>query len=340
MIWLQEKYLLLISASLPQFKKRSQYAYSFRCPYCGDSKKSKTKARGNIYSTNGNELHYHCFNCGTSRSFEWFLRDQSNQLYGDYKIENMKEGGSSAPSPVSKPKPKPKTKSEQDIFKTLPRISDLNVDHPAKRFVIGRQIPGKFHGILRYTPLYASFVNSIIPNKITGGKDGPRLVIPYYSYGNKLSGFQGRALDANPVRYIHTCIDETLPRAFNLNKVDMNQKFYVTEGPIDSMFLENAIAAGNADLTGCVRKLNANKENCVIVFDNEPRSEQIVEKMYQAIRYNFSVVVWPKHLTQKDINDMILAGYTTFTVQELINRNTFKGLQAELAMASWKKVAA
>ena len=337
MIWLQEKYLLLISASLLAFKKRTQNTYNFRCPYCGDSQKSKSKARGNIYPIN-DELHYHCFNCGRSRRFEWFLKDQNRQLYSEYTLENMKEKGVAAPpSRLAKATPKAPT---LDVFKGIPRISDLKVDHSAKRFVIARQIPGKFHGVLRYVPKYASFVNSIIPDKITSGKDGPRLIIPLYSYGNKLAGFQGRALDTDPVRYISITLDDSLPRAFNLNKVDMNKTFYCTEGPIDSMFLDNAIAACSADIAGTLRKLNANRDNAVVIFDNEPRNEHIVARMYQTIRQNFSLVVWPKHLTQKDINDMILAGYSTIVLQSIIEKNTFKGLQAELALSGWKKVVA
>lgn len=337
MIWLQEKYLLLISASLQLFKKRNQNTYSFRCPYCGDSKKNKTKARGNIYPKS-DDLNYHCFNCGTSRSFDWFLKDQNVQLYNEYRLENMKEGGTKAPL-SSKPKPKPAVETKS-IFKGYSRISELNLDHFAKKFVIQRQIPGRFHGSLYFVPKFKSFVNSIIPGKITGNKDGPRLVIPFYSYGNKLAGFQGRALDTDPVRYITVVTDDQIPKAFNLNKVDMNKRFYVTEGPIDSMFLDNAIAIAGADLEGGVRKLNGNKENCVLVYDNEPRNPDIVDRMYQAAKRNFSIVVWPNHLTQKDINDMVLAGYAPSVVQSIIDRNTYSGLQAELALTSWKKVAA
>ena len=38
------KYLNLISPQLQQFKKKGEALWNFRCPYCGDSKKSKIKA--------------------------------------------------------------------------------------------------------------------------------------------------------------------------------------------------------------------------------------------------------------------------------------------------------
>ena len=43
------QYLHTISHKLDRFKKKSQNLYNFRCPYCGDSQKKKTKARGFVY---------------------------------------------------------------------------------------------------------------------------------------------------------------------------------------------------------------------------------------------------------------------------------------------------
>ena len=43
------KYINEISARLSQFKKKGDYLFNFRCPHCGDSKKSKTKARAYFF---------------------------------------------------------------------------------------------------------------------------------------------------------------------------------------------------------------------------------------------------------------------------------------------------
>ena len=48
-MYIEQKYLLLVSSQLQQFKKKGDYLYNFRCPYCGDSQKSKLKARGFIF---------------------------------------------------------------------------------------------------------------------------------------------------------------------------------------------------------------------------------------------------------------------------------------------------
>ena len=40
-------YISKIQPRLQQFKKKRDYLFNFRCPVCGDSKKSKTKASVN-----------------------------------------------------------------------------------------------------------------------------------------------------------------------------------------------------------------------------------------------------------------------------------------------------
>ena len=48
-MYIEQKYLLLVSPQLSLFKKKSDYLYNFRCPYCGDSQKSHHKARGYVF---------------------------------------------------------------------------------------------------------------------------------------------------------------------------------------------------------------------------------------------------------------------------------------------------
>jgi len=54
--------------------------------------------------------------------------------------------------------------------------------------------------------------------------------------------------------------------------------------------------------------LKYNHTQCTMIFDNEPRNEQIINRMINAVDKKFNLVVWPKSLKYKDINDMIIAG--------------------------------
>ena len=57
--------------------------YRFRCPYCGDSKKRQSKARGYVVEKWGKRF-FKCHNCGLSKSFDQFLKDLDAELYAEY----------------------------------------------------------------------------------------------------------------------------------------------------------------------------------------------------------------------------------------------------------------
>ena len=58
-------------------------SYCFRCPYCGDSQKSQSKARGHVVEKWGKRF-FKCHNCGLSKTFDQFLKDMDADLYAEY----------------------------------------------------------------------------------------------------------------------------------------------------------------------------------------------------------------------------------------------------------------
>ena len=88
---IDSKFIGLISTKLSKFKKVKADLYNFRCPICGDSKKNKNKARAYIYAIKNN-ANFKCHNCGSSLSFNNFLKDQYPQLHRQYKLEKFKSG--------------------------------------------------------------------------------------------------------------------------------------------------------------------------------------------------------------------------------------------------------
>ena len=57
MSYIDSKYLNILSPQLLKFQKKGDYLWNFRCPYCGDSQKSRSKARGFVYRKK-NDLFY------------------------------------------------------------------------------------------------------------------------------------------------------------------------------------------------------------------------------------------------------------------------------------------
>ena len=90
MYYIDQKYLLLVSSQLKLFKKKNDGLYNFRCPYCGDSKKSQTKARGFMFRKE-NSMIYKCHNCGVGASFKNFLKQVDSKIYNEYILERYKK---------------------------------------------------------------------------------------------------------------------------------------------------------------------------------------------------------------------------------------------------------
>src|SRR6056300_606409 len=91
------KYINQISTRLGQFKKKGDYLYNFRCPHCGDSKKSKTKARAYFYRVK-NDMFFKCHNCGEGQSLTNFLKFIDAKKYEQYLLERYKGSAPSTPS--------------------------------------------------------------------------------------------------------------------------------------------------------------------------------------------------------------------------------------------------
>lgn len=338
LLWLEVKYADLLGSALERFKvkKRSPYLATFRCFICGDSKTNKFKTRGYLY-TSKKGLMFKCQNCGASHRFPTILKMLDQALFNQYTFESIAASGRTEESPGEKEpgltvaKPKFITTG---ILSSLKTISQLEMDHPARKYVIGRKIPASSHFRLFYAPKFKQFVNSLIPDKLPDTMmEEPRLIIPFIDDHGKVYGFQGRSFrkDAGKLRYISIMLENDKPKLFGLERVDLDTKYYVTEGPIDSLFLPNAIAMAGSDTSV---KFNS---NVVFVYDNEPRNKEIVDKMVRVVENGYNIVVWPNHIEEKDINDMVLSGKTAEQVQTIIDENTFSGLTALIQISQWRK---
>ena len=168
------------------------------------------------------------------------------------------------------------------------------------------------------------------------GMEEERLVIPFYDDLGNLIGVQGRAFSESAIRYI-TLKQQGCERLwYNLDKVDPHSTVYVTEGPIDSMFIPNGIAMQGAGwLAELPEKIS--KSKVVFIFDNEPRNQEIVSLLQKYIDGGRNVVIWPEEITEKDVNDMVLAYGNRLTMKLIIN-NVYSGLKAKMKYTYWKKV--
>jgi hypothetical protein len=329
MSYIDVKYIGLISPQLEKFSKKKDSLYNFRCPYCGDSKKHTNKTRGYIFKVK-NDFVYKCHNCGLGRTFTNFLKDNCPHLHNQYVMERYSEGLTGKNTQTKNPDFK-FTKPEFQKKKTgieLEKISELNITHPARVYLEERKI--KELDYFYYCPKFKEWTNSqldVFPNL---KQDGPRIIIPLRDTEGNMFGYQGRSLAPKAkIRYITIMLDDSKTKIFGLDRIDQTKTVYVTEGPFDSMFLSNSIAMCGSDVN-----LSNFDFKLIYVFDNEPRNKEIVQKYIKTIDAGERVVIWPSGIVEKDINDMIMTGHN---VQDVVESNTYQGLEAKLKLTEWKK---
>ena len=317
------KYIGLISSRLQKFKRVKPDLYNFRCPICGDSQKHKNKARGYIYVVKNN-TNFKCHNCGASLSLNNFIKKIDGTLHKQYTLEKFKEGHTGRGFVVEEPE----FKFKKPVFRKkldLPKASE-NAD--AREYLEKRKLnPDKFY----FANNFKRWVNTKKQTFDTIGRDESRIIIPMYDRDKNLIGFQGRSLVPNSVKYITVMLEDEAPKIYGLDSIDEKLPVYVVEGPFDSTFVNNSVALCGSD--GDLGYLKGS--DLILVYDNEPRNREIVNRIERCIERNQRVVIWPNNIIEKDINDMVLAGHDVMSV---LKSNTYSGLEAKVKFNSWKKV--
>ena len=329
MTYIDVKYINMCSAILDKFKQKTNNLWQFRCPICGDSQQNKNKARGFIYEK-GNKYFYRCHNCEFGTSFGRFLEKINPSLHREYVTEQYKEKKVvKSDDSISKFSFVPKF---NDILQGLQKLSSLEKDHPARRYLSERLIPEKYFSKLYFCTEFRKWTNKVEPNKFSTLKgDTPRLVIPFFDSSNNIIGFQGRSFDPkDSCKYITIKLKGVEDLIYGQERINNRKRKYCVEGPLDSLFLPNCMAMAGI-------KFNVFDLDTIIVLDNEKRNKEIVNSLQKFITNGYSVCIWPEGVNGKDINDMIVNGMSTDEIISVIDTNTYSGLQADFILSQWRK---
>lgn len=335
----------MVMSSLDRAKWQNENTLNHRCPYCGDSQRNLYKARGYHFAVD-NSFIYKCHNCGKSTSSVNFIKDNFPMIHKQYVKEWLQESGkgkrkSQRMPPSSAFKFKPKVDKQDTLYKSRENLK--MVCHGAEDKVISKEYLEK-RGIPadKIKELFfvenaqsLSYLDTKYKDRVLG--NDPRIVIPFLGENGELTGISGRAINDSPLRYLTMRFIDDVPLIYNLNNVDTSKTIYVTEGPIDSLFLPNSIAVGGSDFKKIDSRL---KENAILVYDNEPRNLEIIKKIDGVIDDGWKVCIWnDKRITEfKDINDMIMGGLSQNEIVEIINSCTYVGLSAKLKLTEYKKI--
>jgi len=334
-VFIDRKYISLLSPKLDKFHQKSEYLWNFRCPICGDSQKNKLKMRGYVYRRKS-DLFFTCHNCSTNLSFGNLLKTMDASLYKEYQMERFKNesGGNTAKPDFSKFICNPIFNKKIKI--DLPDIDSLSEDHVAKVYIKRRNIPVERYSEIFYARNFREFILNLIPDYDKTLYEEERIVIPFYDENKDLLGVQGRALVNSKIKYITVKLHDDNMKVFGLDKLNKSRRVYVVEGPIDSMFLDNSIATMDASLYNIVPTLGS--LDYVFIYDNEPRNKEIVKKMNKTIEMDLNICIWPTDIVSKDINEMISVEFKqSALIQSIIDTRTFSGLRARLEFETWRK---
>ncbi len=334
---LLQRYLLVSLHRLERVKRvdANKFKYEFKCPFCGDGKKSKFSTRGGLYERDG-KIYFHCYNCQVNKSGMGFLKAIDPDSFKAVRLEALKDGSQavSKPEPVHEPAKPVETVARRSLS-GLRGIEELPPSHPARTYIEKRQIPKERWSDIFYTDTFYAYINGVLPDKFGPEAlkhDIPRIVLPFIDADGHYFGCQGRVIRAeDSPRYISIMFEQQ-PKIFGQHHVDTEQEMLIVEGPLDSLFLSNALAMAGADVPVSLDKLRT-----TLVFDNEPRNQEIVRLMHKYLSQGHRVCVWPKGLPGKDINDLVLNGYAPAEIEALIHANTYTGARGQYALASWKR---
>jgi len=320
---IDSKYIGLVSSRLQKFKRVKTDLYNFRCPICGDSQKNKNKCRGYFYVVKNN-TNFKCHNCGSSLSFNNFIKKIDGTLHKQYTMEKFKEGHTGRNFVVDEPI----FTFKKPVFRKKINLPKASENEDAKEYLLNRGLnPEKFY----FAEKFKQWTNTQKQTFDDVGRDEPRIIIPMYDQEKNLIGFQGRSLIPNPVKYITVMLEDDAPKIYGLDKINTGRPIYIVEGPFDSTFVENAVAMCGSDVD--IRAFNWS--NYIWVLDNEPRNREIVNRISKLIDRGDSIIIWPTAIEEKDINDMVSTG---LNIMDVLKSNTYSGLEAKVKFNTWKKI--
>ena len=335
-MYIEQKYLLLASSRLQQFKRKGDYLWNFRCPYCGDSKTNLTKARGYVFRKESN-LIYKCHNCGIGANLNNFLKHLDSQLHDDYIkekfLDNGKDRDTQAYEKFSTHAPYLKGSSPLKS-KLVKKVSSLDHNHYAKKYVQKRKIPSDKHYLLYHTESFNQWSNEWCHKKLETNSDCARLIMPCHNEENKFIACQGRAYDNNDfkLRYQTSKVHEDTQLIFGQDRLKSDKPKFAVEGPIDSLFVDNCVAVLGFN------KFKLLSKDYTIIPDNDRRNTQVLKSMSELLELGYSMVLWPDEIKEKDINDMIMSGMSVEKLKTIIENNTYQGNMALLKFTNWRKI--
>jgi len=304
MKYLQEKYIKMMN--LPLLDKKGDN-YNFRCIICGDSKKSKFKKRGWFkWYKNRNTYLYYCFNCSSSHSFDYIIKEYYSNLYYTYRAE--------------------KQDKIIDTF-TTNKPDEFSIDfkkEQSDRYVIKDAALEPGCKPITECPKCLEYINiRNTPNIIY--KDwyylNKDIIIPFYK-NKKIYGYQKRNIEK---KIFYVSLPEENIKIWNWYNITSLYPVYLTESVFDAAVFYNldtindnpvqSVALIGKEINSKISKTLYNfRDKIIFCFDNDTSGKISVEKYSKIFPYA-KYLYWDEIFSNvKDINELY----------NIVGKNNFK----------------
>jgi hypothetical protein len=327
----------MIRMEFPDASKTGK-GYNIKCPLCGNSKSHYKKGKGHFFLNKAPYMYY-CFNSGECiaengiPAFK-FLQIEYPDYYKEY-IDKIISASKEDEKAKKKRQELAKKNMWNDVKRNVPikknkegklDVSDINAfvnknknelinmksikDYPeAMKFCADRNIPETIYKRWLYVP------NNNDKKCFTKN----RIIIPFKNSKKEMYFYQARSIVGAEPKYKNAVTN--LRPIFNYYEADFDKEVMIVEGPIDSLFLENAVATLGTKYDE--RLINAIKKR-YFIFDNDKAGIAEAKKHLENGEYVF---MWKKYLLDNnielngekyDFNDLAIKfNKVKFTFEEL-----------------------
>lgn len=322
--------LEVVYRNCKRVKMRSHGVYNFECPICNEGKSSGKKRRGFFFSS---ENYFHCKNCQRS----WSVADWIMEVEGITFKQLLKESNEHdntfneiierQSAPIAKPKQFSLPYDSINLSDPL-QLQYYKNDKEVQlclKYIKDRRLNT---AINRPKNFYISLSDKTYRN---------RLCIPFYDINGKIVYYQARALhekDEEVAKYLSKYGEKSL---YGINNITSALEYiFIFEGPIDSMFCQNAVAVCGLSLTEKQQEQldKYRLYDKIWVLDNQLENKEVCEKYGEIIDRGEKIFFWPEDFKDyKDINEICVATGKDHIPPKLFINNALSGMSAKLKLA-------
>ena len=309
--------------------KKYQRSYNAECCICHEGSSAGRKRR--LFYFTG-DRYFYCFNCGKSWNEINWIHEVSGKSYHEILRDTQ---NFTCSIELSAKLVKNSEPVKELVVPTIPddsiNITDINqcefykdnekqyayIKH-VRQYCEDRRL---FTAVNRPKAFYVSFGDKVHKK---------RLIIPFYSELGKIDSYQSRTLDGDTYpKYLTKFGEKGL---YGENNITNDIPYiFVFEGPIDAMFVKNAVAVGGSSTT---EKQEAFLKKCVdkeiiYVYDNDKDNKEMKKKIKNLIKDNKKIFIWPKEFRKyKDINELCCSLCLDELPYKFIVQNSYSGVEA------------